>query len=89
MAVPKAAADTSTTARYCPRVQPSARYSTDTGMARRSRPDKPSIAFRNTAKAREGYELTLALQFRSVETMANWVGGTFVNRDKKGDKNAR
>jgi len=41
------------------------------------------------AKAREGYELTLALQFRSVDTMANWVGGTFVNRDKKGDKDAR
>lgn len=41
------------------------------------------------AKAREGYELTIALQFRGVETMANWVGGTFVNRDKKGDKNAR
>lgn len=41
------------------------------------------------AKAREGYELTLALQFRSIDTMANWVGGTFVNRDKKGDKDAR
>lgn len=41
------------------------------------------------AKAREGYELTLALQFRSVDSMANWVGGTFVHRDKKGDKNAR
>lgn len=41
------------------------------------------------AKAREGYELTIALQFRSVDTMANWIGGTFVNRDKKGDKNAR
>lgn len=41
------------------------------------------------AKAREGYELTLALQFRSVDTMANWVGGTFVHRDKKGDKDAR
>ncbi|HEX6987094.1 MAG TPA: zinc-dependent metalloprotease, partial [Planctomycetaceae bacterium] len=41
------------------------------------------------AKAREGYELTIALQFRSVDTMANWVGGTFVHRDKKGDKDAR
>jgi hypothetical protein len=41
------------------------------------------------AKAREGYELTISLQFRSVDTMANWVGGTFVHRDKKGDKNAR
>lgn len=41
------------------------------------------------SKAREGYEMTLALQFRSVDTMANWVGGTFVNRDKKGDKDAR
>lgn len=41
------------------------------------------------AKARRGYEITLALQTRSLNMMANWVGGAFVHRDKKGDKNAR
>jgi hypothetical protein len=41
------------------------------------------------AKAREGYEMTLSLQVRSLSMMANWIGGTFLNRDKKGDKNAR
>jgi len=41
------------------------------------------------SKARRGYELTLSLQMRSVSMMANWVGGAFVNRDKKGDKNGR
>ncbi len=40
-------------------------------------------------RARRGYELTLRLQDRVVATMANWVGGAFVYRDKKGDKNAR
>ncbi len=41
------------------------------------------------AKARRGYELTLGLQMRSVSMMANWVGGAFVNRDKKGDPGNR
>ena len=41
------------------------------------------------AKARHGYELTLALQSRSLSMMANWIGGAFVNRDKKGDPNER
>ncbi len=41
------------------------------------------------AKARLGYEMTLALQMRSLSMMANWVGGAFVHRDKKGDKDAR
>ena len=41
------------------------------------------------AKARRGYELTLGLQTRSVSMMANWVGGAFVNRDKKGDPGNR
>ncbi|NOX56555.1 MAG: hypothetical protein GXP27_19350, partial [Planctomycetes bacterium] len=41
------------------------------------------------AKAREGYELTLNMQFRAVSMMAGWVGGAFVHRDKKGDKNGR
>lgn len=37
------------------------------------------------AKARQGYDFTLGLQFRAVSMMANWLGGAFVNRDKKGD----
>ncbi|MEL6105644.1 MAG: zinc-dependent metalloprotease [Planctomycetota bacterium] len=41
------------------------------------------------AKARRGYELTLSLQTRSASMMANWVGGAFVNRDKKGDPGDR
>ncbi len=40
-------------------------------------------------KAREGYELTLNLQLRSIGMMANWVGGAFINRDKKGDPKER
>lgn len=40
-------------------------------------------------KARKGYELTLAMQMRSLSMMADWIGGTFVNRDKKGDPNGR
>ncbi|MEM6979001.1 MAG: zinc-dependent metalloprotease [Planctomycetota bacterium] len=41
------------------------------------------------AKARRGFELTLSLQMRTVSMMANWVGGAFVNRDKKGDPGDR
>ncbi|MGB7348093.1 MAG: zinc-dependent metalloprotease, partial [Pirellulaceae bacterium] len=41
------------------------------------------------AKARRGYELTLNLQTRAASMMANWVGGAFVNRDKKGDPGDR
>ena len=41
------------------------------------------------AKARRGYELTLSLQTRAVNMMANWIGGAFVNRDKKGDPGDR
>ena len=40
------------------------------------------------SKARRGYEITLAIQVRSLSMMAGWVGGAFVYRDKKGDKNA-
>ncbi len=40
-------------------------------------------------KARRGYELTLALQTTASSMMANWVGGAFVNRDKKGDPGDR
>lgn len=41
------------------------------------------------SKARRGYEITLALQMRSLSMMSGWIGGAFVHRDKKGDKNAR
>jgi hypothetical protein len=41
------------------------------------------------SRARRGYELTLSLQMRGVSMMANWVGGAFVNRDKKGDPGNR
>ncbi len=41
------------------------------------------------AKARRGYELTLSLQTRAGSMMANWIGGAFVNRDKKGDPGDR
>ena len=41
------------------------------------------------SKARRGYELTLSLQTRASSMMANWVGGAFVNRDKKGDPGDR
>ena len=40
-------------------------------------------------KARKGYELTLSLQMKNVSMMANWIGGSFVNRDKKGDPKER
>ena len=40
-------------------------------------------------KARRGYELTLGEQMKTVSMMANWVGGAFVNRDKKGDPGNR
>jgi hypothetical protein len=41
------------------------------------------------AKARGGYEMTLNLQTRSLSMMGRWVGGAHINRDRKGDKNAR
>ncbi|MHC4875126.1 MAG: zinc-dependent metalloprotease [Planctomycetota bacterium] len=40
------------------------------------------------ARARWGYALTLSLQSRSISMMANWLGGAFTSRSKKGDKNA-
>ena len=33
--------------------------------------------------------MTLGLQTKATSMMANWIGGTFVNRDKKGDPNGR
>jgi hypothetical protein len=41
------------------------------------------------AKARHGYEMTLAVQQRSLSMMANWIGGAFVHRDHKGDPHGR
>ena len=41
------------------------------------------------SKAREGYLMTLSMQNRATGMMANWIGGTFVNRDKKGDPENR
>ena len=41
------------------------------------------------SRARRGYNMTLMAQSRSLGMMANWLGGAFVNRDKKGDKNGR
>ncbi len=40
------------------------------------------------AKAREGYSLTLMMQTRAINMMANWIGGAFINRAKKGDPNS-
>lgn len=40
------------------------------------------------AKARKGYEMTLSLQLRSISMMANWLGGSYVNRAFKGDPGA-
>ncbi|QDT64391.1 zinc-dependent metalloprotease [Calycomorphotria hydatis] len=41
------------------------------------------------SKARQGYGLTLSLQFRAISMMANWIGGAHVYRDKKGDPGER
>lgn len=40
-------------------------------------------------EARSGYLMTLGLQVKSVSMMANWLGGTYVHRDRKGDPNGR
>ncbi|MFN0058115.1 MAG: zinc-dependent metalloprotease [Planctomycetota bacterium] len=41
------------------------------------------------AKARNGYDLTLNLQVRNLSMMANWIGGAFVSKEKKGDPNGK
>ena len=41
------------------------------------------------AKARQGYEILLGRHFGSVAIAANWIGGAYVNRDKKGDPGDR
>jgi len=41
------------------------------------------------SKARRGYLMTLHTQLQTLGMMSNWIGGAFVYRDKKGDKNGR
>ena len=41
------------------------------------------------SKTRRAYEMTLGMQMRAVSMMANWLGGAFIYRDKKGDKGDR
>jgi hypothetical protein len=41
------------------------------------------------AKAREAYELLLSRHMGAVSIAANWVGGDFSNRDRKGDPGDR
>lgn len=41
------------------------------------------------SKARRGYIVTLNQHLNAVSTMANWLGGAHINRDKKGDPNGR
>lgn len=40
-------------------------------------------------RARRGYDITLGTQTSAVSMMANWIGGAFINKDKKGDPGAR
>ena len=41
------------------------------------------------SKARRAYELLLNKHIAAISIASNWVGGSYVNRDKKGDPNAR
>ena len=41
------------------------------------------------SKTRRLYEMTLGMQMRAVSMMANWLGGAFIYRDKKGDPGNR
>jgi Met-zincin/Domain of unknown function (DUF5117) len=41
------------------------------------------------SRVRKGYTITLGMQTRSLSMIARWVGGAYVNRDRKGDPNAR
>lgn len=41
------------------------------------------------SNARRGYRTTLSQQVRMLSMMANWVGGSYVNRDRKGDPGDR
>jgi len=37
------------------------------------------------SKARRGYQITLGSQTDAINIMASWLGGAFVNRERKGD----
>ncbi len=41
------------------------------------------------ARATRGYNITLNQQLSGVSIMANWIGGAYVHRDKKGDPAGR
>ncbi len=41
------------------------------------------------SRARRGYEVSLSEQARGVSIMSGWIGGAFINRDRKGDPNGR
>ncbi|MEM8836389.1 MAG: zinc-dependent metalloprotease [Planctomycetota bacterium] len=41
------------------------------------------------AKARRGYNITLGQHFNAISIMSNWIGGSFIVRDKKGDPGDR
>ncbi|HEX2838386.1 MAG TPA: zinc-dependent metalloprotease [Phycisphaerales bacterium] len=43
----------------------------------------------NWSRVRRGYEITLGMQARSLSIMSSWVGGVYINRDKKGDSTTR
>lgn len=40
-------------------------------------------------RARRGYQITLGMQTGALSIMANWIGGAFINNDKKGDPGDR
>ncbi|QYU70504.1 zinc-dependent metalloprotease [Leptolyngbya sp. 15MV] len=41
------------------------------------------------SRARRGYQITLSAHLDAVNIMANWLGGSFVVRDRKGDPGGR
>ena len=40
-------------------------------------------------EARRGYLMTLGMQTRAISMMSNWLGGSYINRDRKGDPDGR
>lgn len=40
------------------------------------------------SKARRGYEITLSTQLNAISIMAGWIGGSDINRNRKGDPDA-
>mgnify|MGYP001341658758 CR=1 FL=1 len=41
------------------------------------------------SRARRGYDISLWLHTGQMSNISRWIGGSYVNRDKKGDPNAR